>query len=54
MHATICETVLVQWCCIDVLSTGGRRVGSVSPGVVVFHRSMVDWRRDIYVHSAIY
>ena len=65
VHYAICETYVVQWYSIDLWSIGGVYI---CPGyscillyvkldlsVVVFHRSMVNWRRGalVYVHSAI-
>ena len=60
MHSSICKTYLVSWCCIDIWSIRGG--GGVSLpwvyvhsaiyetyfGVVVSHRSTVDWRRGLH------
>ena len=62
VHSAVCETYLVQWYSIDLWSIGGGWLGICAFcymrnlfGVVVFHRSMVKWRRWalVYVHSAI-
>ena len=45
VHYAICETYLVQWSFRDLWSIGGGGMGPVCTGVVVFHRSMVNWRR---------
>ena len=42
-HSPICETDLVWWYSIDLWSIGGG--GWNLFGVVVFHRSMINWRR---------
>ena len=55
MHSAICKIYLVQWYSIDLWLIGG---GYMCPevyvafcymlklfGVVVFHRSIVNWRR---------
>ena len=51
VHSAICETYMVLWYSIDLWSIGGG-LGICAFcymqdlfGVVVFHRSMVDWRR---------
>ena len=61
----ISETYFVQWHSIDLWSIGGglhltwvyvhSSTSEIVFGVVVFHRSMVNWRRGafIYLHSAI-
>ena len=62
LYSAVCETYLVQWYSIDLWSIGGGWLGICAFcymrnlfGVVVFHRSMVKWRRWalVYVHSAI-
>ena len=68
MHSAICETYLVQWYSIDLLSIGvGVDVSSVYVHSaicetylvqMVFHRSIVNWTVggdvfSVYVHSAI-
>ena len=40
VHSIICKSAVVYWCCIDLLSIGGRGWGVNMP-----------W---VYVHSAIY
>ena len=64
VHSAICETDLVQWYSLHLwLIRGGTCALGICAfcymlnlfGVVVFHTSMVNWRRGtlVYLHSAI-
>ena len=67
VHSAICETYVVYWYSIDLWSVVGGGTSALGIcefcymwnlfGVVVFYRSMVDWRGVcltlVYVHSAI-
>ena len=59
MYFPICETYLVQWCSRDVwLIGGGTSAMSICAflnmlnlsGVVVFHRTTVNWMRGYICH----
>ena len=58
MKSAIYETYVVLWFSRDLWSIGGE-VGSVYTGVVVFHRSMINWSREwglsalVSVHMSI-
>ena len=51
VHSAICETDLVSWYSHDLWSIGGEG-GQNLFRVVVFHRSMVDWRRGVHLICA--
>ena len=63
VHSAICETYMVLWYSLDLWLIGGiSALGRCAFcfmfnlfGVVVFHRSMISWRRGalLCVHSAI-
>ena len=68
VHSSICDTYSVQWCSMDIWSIGGGGMSSLGIfaffymsnlfDIVVFHRSMVNWRKGVhvpyvYLHSSI-